>query len=1228
MSAPTRCARCGAPISAKALDGLCIACVGRGLLLPVTPPCDLSDAEPVGGMDLEPDGRVGGYRLIRPVGEGGFGVVYLAEQLEPVKRLVALKIIKLGMDTRQVIARFEAERQALALMDHPGIARVFDAGATETGRPYFVMEFVEGVPITQHADEKRLAIAKRLELFIKVCDAVQHAHQKGVIHRDLKPSNILVAAQQGQATPKIIDFGLVKATHAELTEKTVVTQFQQLIGTPAYMSPEQVGWGAVDVDTRTDIYSLGVLLYELLTGWTPFDARELARGGIVEAARRIREQDPPRPSARLRSANPAELAEVARRRQVSPEKMPRQLHGDLDCIVMKALEKNRMRRYGSAEALAEDMGRWLRREPILARPIGAIGQLTKWTRRNPRTAMLVLVSSLLVIAFFVGQTISSLRLSRANTKVRAANASLSQSLYEMRWRQADDAVRADKRSEAIAQFSHFLRENPNDATAAARLVSVLSSCNFPVLLFPPLVHETPVVALDFNRAGDRLATASSGGTARLWNAKSGKLEIELAHPAPLKDCLLCGENDQRLLTISSEPKARLWDLGSRRLLSELELGLGPLNDARTRTTRDHRRVAINVRSNVLEILDTESGVWLQPGPILPTEISRFAMSPDGQLLAVSWASELRLYKFGSEQPLFPRVELASPLQDIRFSDDGRWLACSCLTKVWLMNTSTGLKEPEFAADAFRIAFLGRTERLITMTGDPAGPIGLFDPHTGRNCGSPFGQPDFDAQWHGALLFSSRDLPTYYPSTVWLLDPATGHPQTEPFIHDGPISVARLRADGRVVATASQDRTVRLWSAEMRQAEPLALTFGRTVWEAQWSPSGERIMCTCLAGKRTELRFSNGRTGAADAPTAELDGNVAYFAQWSPDGGRVAATAETSAAIWNAHDGRPLSPPLRHDGKELLHCAFSPDGELLATSGADHTVRLWDGHTGKPINLPLLHSDNPLKISFSSDGSRLATGCLDGTIRVWSVPEGKLVLGPLRHSGICWVAAFSPDNRWLVSASSDRTAQLWDARTGQPVLPPFRHESPVKWASFSPDGHAIATSTEFGTARVWDTASGQLLSEPMRHPDSVWYVKWSPDGRFLATTCIDHSARVWDAFTGHLVAQPFRHEAEVRRAEFSPDGRRLLTAGYGGAVKVWDLSFLRPPLPVPDWLPALAESLGGKRIGPKDSLESVPGDSFQIAKARTEQWGTNDYYGRWAHWFLQERFERPVKPFQP
>ncbi|NUQ50775.1 MAG: serine/threonine protein kinase, partial [Phycisphaerae bacterium] len=298
-----------------------------------------------------PGSIIGRYKLLQLIGEGGFGSVFMAQQESPVQRRVALKIIKLGMDTRQVIARFEAERQALALMEHPNIARVFDAGATEAGRPYFVMELVRGEPLTDYCDRNQLSIDERLRLFAQVCQAVQHAHQKGVIHRDLKPSNVLVTSTDGQAIPKVIDFGIAKATSARLTEKTVFTEHRQLIGTPEYMSPEQAEMTSSDIDTRSDVYSLGVLLYELLTGALPFDARRLRSAAFAEIQRIIREEEPPTPSLRLSRLDA--LPSVAARRQIDPARLLRRVRGDLDWIVMKCLDKDRTRRYGTADALAQ-----------------------------------------------------------------------------------------------------------------------------------------------------------------------------------------------------------------------------------------------------------------------------------------------------------------------------------------------------------------------------------------------------------------------------------------------------------------------------------------------------------------------------------------------------------------------------------------------------------------------------------------------------------------------------------------------------------------------------------------------------------------------------------------------------------------------------------------------------------------------------------------------------------
>ncbi|MCJ7777983.1 MAG: serine/threonine protein kinase, partial [Sedimentisphaerales bacterium] len=316
-----------------------------------------------GPLTEGPGTAIGRYKLLQLIGEGGFGCVYMADQEEPVRRRVALKIIKLGMDTKQVIARFEAERQALALMDHPNIARVLDAGATDTGRPYFVMELVKGIPITEYCDKNNLTARQRLELFIDVCRAVQHAHQKGIIHRDIKPSNVMITLHDGKPVPKVIDFGIAKATQHRLTEKTFFTEYQQFIGTPEYMSPEQAELSGLDVDTRTDIYSLGVLLYELLTGTTPFERKQLLSAAYDEIRRIICQTDPPKPSVRLNTLGDA-LTNVAKHRQVKPTELCKIVRGDLDWVVMKALEKDRTRRYETANELAADINRHLGDEPV------------------------------------------------------------------------------------------------------------------------------------------------------------------------------------------------------------------------------------------------------------------------------------------------------------------------------------------------------------------------------------------------------------------------------------------------------------------------------------------------------------------------------------------------------------------------------------------------------------------------------------------------------------------------------------------------------------------------------------------------------------------------------------------------------------------------------------------------------------------------------------------------
>jgi serine/threonine protein kinase/WD40 repeat protein len=544
------------------------------------------------GQVEKPGTRIDNYTLIEPIGEGGFGMVWLARQGHPVRRRVALKIIKIGMDTREVVARFEAERQALAMMEHPGIAMVHDAGATASGRPYFVMELVRGTPITRYCDEQRLSTTKRLELFTEVCHAVQHAHQKGIIHRDIKPSNILVSVHDGKPVPKIIDFGIAKATTRQLTDKTLHTRLHTFMGTPVYCSPEQIEGTGLDIDTRSDIYSLGVVLYELLTGSLPFDPDTLANAGFERVSRTIREVDPPRPSTQVKSLSREEATEIAQQRGTEPGRLTSLLHGDLDWIVLHCLEKDRARRYETANELASDIRRHLHHRPIIARPPTAAYRMRKFVFRNKALVSGVAAVMAAMLLGIAGSTWQAVRAMRAEQATAAALQS------EALARKESEVLHFDTHSR------HLTSENPwgGNTNGLAHAIASLERIDSPerrrlalealwtaplYFVLKPMDGLNPCNSASFTLDGNRLITCSHGAEVLLWPADGGPPQTLPGDPGYQSLSFNLSHSGKRLLVtyeVQGAPlftgpwKQVLWDMDSLAPIREWNVDTwGPLS---------------------------------------------------------------------------------------------------------------------------------------------------------------------------------------------------------------------------------------------------------------------------------------------------------------------------------------------------------------------------------------------------------------------------------------------------------------------------------------------------------------------------------------------------------------------------------------------------------------------------------------------------------------------------
>ncbi len=1054
--------------------------------------------------------EIGPYKLREQIGEGGFGTVWVADQEMPVRRRVALKIIKMGMDTKEVIARFEQERQALAMMDHPNIAKVLDAGATQNGRPYFVMELVRGLTITEYCDQKHFSTAERIELFITVCQAVQHAHQKGIIHRDLKPSNILVTVNDGKAVPKIIDFGVAKATQGRLARATVYTQFQQMIGTPLYMSPEQAELTSLDIDTRSDIYSLGVLLYELLTGHTPIEQETLARVGLDEIRRIIREVDPPRPSLRLKTLDGAEMTTAAQRRNTEPTKLPGTLRGDLDWIVMKCLEKDRGRRYDTANSLAVDLQRHLNNEVVGARPPTAMYLLGKLVRRNK---LAVIAAAAVAVALLVGaviatwQAVEATKARQAETEQRIAaqnaqsRAEAEKKIAESQKERADaEKQRAEaqlKRAEWLVYSGKLMLAQTDFESGSGGLARhYLEECapdlrgwEYRYLrtridaLQTFTGHRRPLNSAAFSPDGRRVITGGEDGTARIWDVASGQQILDLKGLRGWVPCVAFSPDGKRVMTGGGAQgdgitpgEGKIWDAATGQLLLELKghhyviwaMAFSP--DGQRIVTGAGDRLN---RDGEAKVWDAVTGAEILTLQGTPRNVRAVAFSPDGQRIVtagVDLQAKVWDAATGREILILPHGAMVA---GVAYSPDGKSIATACgdtTAQIWDAETGRVIHTLKGHSHwVVSVAFSSDGQRLITGSWDQAAKV--WDTATGRE------------------IFTLKG-------------------------HSGAVYSAAFSRDGQRILTGSGDSTAKIWDGMKGQEIPVLKGHFDAITSIAFSPDSQRVL-----------------TGSQDNTARVWDtatGRQIHMLKMDSD---APNNSWSIAAVWSA--------------------VFSPDGRRIATASQDKTARIWDAATGEEI-LRLDYSDVVACVAFSPDGRRLVTGSNDATATVWDSVTGGKILALPKHGNIVRAVAFSPDGQRILTASEDGVAKLWDAATGQETMAFKGHTARIWSATFSADGQRIVTGSDDRMAKVWDTATGAEVFTLKGHTGPVRSVTFSPDGQRIVSGSDDRMAKIWNAATGQEALTLPIQFTTVQSVAFSPDGQRIATglAGANPTLKLW------------------------------------------------------------------------------
>ena len=1060
--------------------------------LPASPAAS-TIAQPELSTDEEAGTLIGRYKLLEKIGEGGWGVVYMAEQSDPVSRRVALKIVRLGMDSKQIIARFEVERQALAMMSHENIAKVLDAGTTNTGRPYFVMELVRGIPITQYCDENKLTTPQRLELFIDVCHAVQHAHQKGIIHRDLKPSNLLVTMHDHKAVPKIIDFGIAKATQQKLTNKTLFTQFQQFIGTPAYMSPEQTHMSGLDLDTRTDIYSLGVLLYELLTGKTPIDAKELSQNDYDEMRRRIREEDPMMPSTQLSSMNVEEITKVANRRHAEPIRLNRLVKGELDWIVMKAIEKDRTRRYDTATELALDVRRYLDLEPVEAVAPSKLYQLKKLILRNRGACTAAAIIVLLLIGGFSVSSWQAIRARRAEATADQAAAAalearqvaeknadeanrqrnlattavneLQQNLYASDMYVAQQFLAEDNISKVRELLvKHVPRGRESDHRGFEWRYLWDRSRGEELYVFP--AHEESVRGLSFSESGRWLASVGKNKVIKIWDVERKTLvkQIDWVGGGWYRSLKVeFGFGDRYLLAgnVSSRRRSHpveIWDTKSWEKVASISgIGFPVRFDEKTK-----RLIGLGKNGFVsCDFINAPSELVSLNSPITTSKLSGYSWSPDRKLIALR-GERTSVWSFDSGELLWQgeradeQFAIASDF-DFFASIPSRWVRDESEMSLQLYEPrKERLIEPEFVQPGFLHALEFSADGQWLAAGGWDYLIHLWRPNTGEKVGVLKGQLDEVF----TLAFSSNS------QTL-----ASGGKDGR--VHLWDVRSIGPRVEFETVTYRSRDSQDQQKVEKIRSRKDLRERISPDLY-SEFASGNLDFFLPESGRRRGELISTTGRY-VAD----RVDKNRVEV--WDLTNEKYRASIEVSEKRYRNRRGD----------------AFRFIGSNKLIYDGDEGIALWDIESSRKI-LTSVPGDLGDWQGASADGRYLAVlpSSDEFGIMVWNLDEDKMqsMLIGLNHSPHSVV--FSTDDRLVAATSWDKRCFVWNVETGLVVHELTGHKQGIASAAFSHDGKSFATSSPDGTVRLWHLESGrETLSFTPAHT-RVWKLSFSTDDSLL------------------------------------------------------------------------------------------------------------------------------------